>query len=114
MWARSYLAIDEQDPRRQHYLWISRLQARADDLVAYAKTSEWTGSGELERLSVHGGELEWLGQHPIIRGQTDTRAAYHISHTGRHINSRDELTLQYSERGMTAITSLAPFFGYEE
>jgi hypothetical protein len=110
LWSRSYLAFDERDSRRQHYLWTSQIRARADGLSVYPKQFEWTGSGPLERLTAHlPRDSKWLGHYTPVADAEHPRWAYHLFYLGRPYNAGDELVVQFSETWFDRDHFFSPF-----
>jgi hypothetical protein len=109
IWSRSYLAIDDNDVRRQHYFWTARLRAQVDGLVSYRKPFGWTGSGEHERVVVHTPGAEWLGLRLGIGGDAKSRWSYHLFHLGGPGRRGDEIVLSYSETWIDRQYFFSPF-----
>jgi hypothetical protein len=104
-----YLAVDEDEPRRQHYLWTFEISAMADGLVVYPKAFGWTGSGWLESVRMHTSGAEWLGLRPADQRAPSARWAYHLFFLGRPLNRGEGLELQYSETWFDRDYFFSPF-----
>jgi hypothetical protein len=89
-------------------MYVARIRAEADGLVAVAKPFHWTGSGHHESLHVITAGCRWTGTGRLDKPTNDFNS-FHAFTLDRPRECGEEVTLQFHETWFDARYFFSPF-----